>query len=342
MSVDPSNSSARRSSARTATSSTRCRGTGRQARFPAKKADIVDLILELAGVTPQATAAVGNGSRERCRGAPDATRPKDDEATESADDRRGRGRPTSSPSTDEGPRPRRPRPRRPQARGGRRPTTEPPSGASADGASRVRQRTAQAEPSVRPTAAARQRRAAAPAIASRATGGRPATGRARATSSRATAAIRTAGNQQGGQSGDPEPGNRRRRRRGRDRDRDDAQPQEDQQQWQGEPVDVEGLLDLRDEGYGFLRVKGYLPSKDDVYVSVKQVRQFGLRKGDHVKGASRPAGRNEKNPALLRIDLVNGVDPEQARKPAPRFEDLTPLFPDEKLRLERRDRHART
>ena len=60
-------------------------------------------------------------------------------------------------------------------------------------------------------------------------------------------------------------------------------------------------------------MKGYLPSKDDVYVSVKQVRQFGLRKGDHVKGASRPAGRNEKNPALLRIDTVNGVDPEQAR-----------------------------
>ena len=50
--------------------------------------------------------------------------------------------------------------------------------------------------------------------------------------------------------------------------------------FQGEPVEVEGILDLRDEGYGFLRVKGYLPSKDDVYVSVKQTRQFALRKGD--------------------------------------------------------------
>ena len=101
----------------------------------------------------------------------------------------------------------------------------------------------------------------------------------------------------------------------------------------GEPVEVAGYLDLRDEGYGFLRVNGYLPSRDDVYVSVKQSRQFGLRKGDHVTGLAAAAGRNEKNPALLRIDTVNGGDPEQARQ-RPRFEDLTPLFPDEKLRLE--------
>ena len=131
---------------------------------------------------------------------------------------------------------------------------------------------------------------------------------------------------QGGQ-GDGEPGNRRRRRRGRDRDRD-REPEV-----QAEPVEVAGMLDLRDDGYGFLRVKGYLPSKEDVYVSVKQVRQFGLRKGDHLTGAARPASRNEKNPALLRIDQVNGKDPEQARARA-RFEDLTPLFPDEPLRLE--------
>src|SRR5690606_19465685 len=96
--------------------------------------------------------------------------------------------------------------------------------------------------------------------------------------------------------------------------------------WSGEPVEVAGLLDLRDEGYGFLRTKGYLPSRDDVYVSVKQVRQFGLRKGDEVAGASRPANRNERNPALLRIDRVNGGDPDAARGRR-RFEDLTPLFP---------------
>ncbi|MGH2685661.1 MAG: transcription termination factor Rho, partial [Actinomycetota bacterium] len=130
-------------------------------------------------------------------------------------------------------------------------------------------------------------------------------------------------------------GNRRRRRRGRDRDRERQgdRAQGDEQPWQGEPVEVAGLLDLKDEGYGFLRVNGFLQTKDDVYVSVKQARQFGLRKGDHIKGASRPAARNEKNPALLRIDLVNGTDSEKTRQ-RPRFEDLTPLFPDEKLKLE--------
>ena len=143
-----------------------------------------------------------------------------------------------------------------------------------------------------------------------------------------------------GQRDDNEPGNRRRRRRGRDRggerggDRERQGPQpESEVPFVGEPVDVEGYLDLRDEGYGFLRLKGFLPSKDDVYVSVKQARQFGLRKGDYLKGASRPASRNEKNPALLRIDTVNDVDPEQARSRR-RFEDLTPLFPDEKLKME--------
>ena len=139
------------------------------------------------------------------------------------------------------------------------------------------------------------------------------------------------GDQQGGGGGQGEPGNRRRRRRGRDRDRE-----RQDEPFQGEPVPVAGLLDLRDDGYGFLRVKGFLPSKDDVYVSVKQARQFNLRKGDHIEGASRPASRNEKNPALLRIDKVNGGDPE-ASKDRSRFEDLTPLFPDEKLRLELAD-----
>jgi len=133
---------------------------------------------------------------------------------------------------------------------------------------------------------------------------------------------------QGGQNSDAEPGNRRRRRRGRERDY-----QGPEEPWDGEPVDVEGYLDLRDEGYGFLRTSGYKPSKKDAYISVKQVRQFGLRRGDHLVGASRPANRSEKNPALLRIDKVNDQDPEKA-KDRPRFEDLTPLFPDEKLRLE--------
>lgn len=68
-------------------------------------------------------------------------------------------------------------------------------------------------------------------------------------------------------------------------------------------------------------------------MSVKQTRQYGLRKGDHVTGVSRSAGRNEKNPALVEIKTVNGGDPESAKGRA-RFEDLTALFPDEKLKLE--------
>ena len=150
------------------------------------------------------------------------------------------------------------------------------------------------------------------------------------------------GPQGGGDSG--EPGNRRsRRRRGRDRGERDIQGQgggqersgQGQQEvaYSGEPIPAEGLLDLRDEGYGFLRTNGYLAGPKDVYVSLSQVRRFGLRKGDVVKGASRPAGSTEKYPALLRIDTVNDMSVDDARN-RPRFEDLTPLFPDEKLRLE--------
>ncbi len=123
-------------------------------------------------------------------------------------------------------------------------------------------------------------------------------------------------------------GNRRRRRRGRGRDRrqDDREPQ-------GEPIECNGLLDMRDEGYGFLRTAGYLPSRGDVYVSASQVRRFSLRRGDFLEGFTRPAASNEKYPALLRVEKVNGMTTDEARK-RPRFEDLTPLFPDENLRLE--------
>jgi transcription termination factor Rho len=141
------------------------------------------------------------------------------------------------------------------------------------------------------------------------------------------------------QAGNAEPGNRRnRRRRGRERgptggERDlQGAPGQDAP-YQGELVEVRGLLDLRDEGYGFVRCDGYLPSPKDVYISISQARRFALRKGDYIEGACRPASSNEKYPALLRIDKVSGVDPEAARQ-RPRFEDLTPLFPDEKLTLE--------
>jgi transcription termination factor Rho len=119
---------------------------------------------------------------------------------------------------------------------------------------------------------------------------------------------------------------------GRERFGGEAQPNADQP-YSGELIEVEGLLDLRDDGYGFLRTKGFHPSPNDVYVSINQVRRYHLRKGDMIVGAFRPAASNEKYPALLRVDSVAGIDPEVARL-RPRFEDLTPLFPDEKLKLE--------
>jgi transcription termination factor Rho len=140
-----------------------------------------------------------------------------------------------------------------------------------------------------------------------------------------------------GQRFDGEPGNRRnRRRRGRDRferPERDLPGQTAEAPYNGEPIPVTGYLDLRDEGYGFLRTSGFLSGPGDVYVSISQVRRFALRKGDYLEGAARPAGGNEKYPALLRIDTVSGLSPEEARN-RPRFENLTPLFPDAKLRLE--------
>jgi transcription termination factor Rho len=127
---------------------------------------------------------------------------------------------------------------------------------------------------------------------------------------------------------------RRRRRRGRGPEGEYRPSQE--REPQGDPIDVQGLVELRDEGYGFLRTSSYLAGRNDVYVSASQVRRFGLRKGDYVTGASRPQASNEKYPALLRVDLINGMTPDDARG-RPRFEDLTPLFPDSRLSLERLD-----
>ncbi len=149
----------------------------------------------------------------------------------------------------------------------------------------------------------------------------------------------------GGSGGDPDDerasygeGNTRRRRRRRGRGGPDGEPR---QEPGGEPVEVEGLLELRDEGYGFLRTSGYLASSRDVYVSASQVRRFALRKGDFLHGFSRPQASNEKYPALLRVDHINGMSPDDARV-RPRFEDLTPLFPDEKLALELGDNPLET
>jgi transcription termination factor Rho len=125
-----------------------------------------------------------------------------------------------------------------------------------------------------------------------------------------------------------EPGNRRRRRRGRDRENN----KDSNDQWDGEPIPTTGYLELRPEGYGFLRVDGALPSKDDAYVPVKMVRQLGLRKGDHLAGTSRPANRNEKNPAMTEIESVNGGSPESVVDRV-EFDSLPAVYPSEQIRL---------
>jgi transcription termination factor Rho len=147
---------------------------------------------------------------------------------------------------------------------------------------------------------------------------------------------------QNNQAGD---GNKRsnRRRRGRDRfdslggggsgqARDMAGYQE-LENYEGETEPVAGLLDLADAGYGLIRVKGYLPSADDIYVPVSVVKRFGLRKGDRIVGTCRPAGNQEKYGAVVDVESVSGMDVDAA-KARPRFDDLTPLFPDQQLRLE--------
>jgi transcription termination factor Rho len=97
-----------------------------------------------------------------------------------------------------------------------------------------------------------------------------------------------------------------------------------------------GVLDLLPEGYGFLRTTGYLPGDKDVYVSASQVRRFQLRKGDEVTGSVRSPKDSEKYQALLRIHKINGVEPDQIQG-RPRFGDLTPLYPQERLTLEQPD-----
>jgi transcription termination factor Rho len=100
-------------------------------------------------------------------------------------------------------------------------------------------------------------------------------------------------------------------------------------------IPIAGILDVLDN-YGFVRTTGYLPGANDVYVSLSQVRRYGLRKGDVVEGAirqPREGERREKFNALVRLDKINGLDPEQA-KTRPEFSKLVPLYPQERLRLE--------
>ncbi|MFD3589873.1 transcription termination factor Rho [Streptomyces sp. NPDC058683] len=133
----------------------------------------------------------------------------------------------------------------------------------------------------------------------------------------------------------------RRGRRGRYRDRrgrrgrDEIGGAEPQVADDDVLIPVAGILDILDN-YAFIRTSGYLPGPNDVYVSLAQVRKSGLRKGDHVTGAVRQpkeGERREKFNALVRLDSVNGMAPEQGRG-RPEFNKLTPLYPQDRLRLE--------
>ncbi len=94
-----------------------------------------------------------------------------------------------------------------------------------------------------------------------------------------------------------------------------------------------GILELIDDGYGFLRGESLLPGLNDIYVSQSQVRRFGLRTGDMVTGQIRPPKESEKYHGLLRVETVNGLDPEVARR-RPYYESLTPIFPETLINLE--------
>jgi len=98
-------------------------------------------------------------------------------------------------------------------------------------------------------------------------------------------------------------------------------------------IDIVGVLDILPEGYGFIRTSGYLPGDKDVYCSMSQVRRWELRRGDLVKGQVRPPKETEKYAALLKVESVNGRDPE-ALKGRKEFRDLTPVYPDDKFRME--------
>jgi transcription termination factor Rho len=95
----------------------------------------------------------------------------------------------------------------------------------------------------------------------------------------------------------------------------------------------DGILDVVPDGFGFLRGERMLPGPNDVYVSQSQIRKFALRTGDRIWGQIRPPKESERYYSLLRVEMINNVDSETARK-RPSFDQLTPIFPNEQLRLE--------
>lgn len=96
---------------------------------------------------------------------------------------------------------------------------------------------------------------------------------------------------------------------------------------------ISGILEIMPEGYGFLRSDNYMPGENDVYVSPSQIRRFNMRTGDVITGKTRKNNPNDKYGALLFVDTMNGMNPDQASHRS-KFEDMTPIFPNERIRLE--------
>ncbi len=101
----------------------------------------------------------------------------------------------------------------------------------------------------------------------------------------------------------------------------------------GDCSDGAGVLEIQQDGYGFLRAENCLQGPNDVYISIAQIRRFNLRMGDFVEGKTRPQREGDRYSAMLYITSVNGRPPEEAAN-RPRFEDLVPIYPDQRLRLE--------
>jgi transcription termination factor Rho len=134
-----------------------------------------------------------------------------------------------------------------------------------------------------------------------------------------------------------DPRNRRRRptREERRQQREERREREEQERVEALKTapSASGILDLLPDGYGFMRTSGYLPGPDDIYVSMSQVRKHQLRKGDVVTGKVRQPKDSEKYWALLEVEKVNDIDIDDVKE-RKNFDKLTPLFPDERFRLE--------
>lgn len=102
----------------------------------------------------------------------------------------------------------------------------------------------------------------------------------------------------------------------------------------GEVEIVEGILEIHQDGYGFLRRDNYLSSDNDIYISPSQIRRFSMRTGDKITGITRPPKSGEKFKALLYVKKINNLNPESAIR-RPHFEDLTPVYPKERMSLEK-------